>query len=172
MRFICKLRFVPRLRTPLFRWAFRGKFRAVPRLFRAPTARETSGTGAERPFRACSATRGARSAVPPEPLVPRPAEPTGAYNQGGNLLPSTFWSELPPLRGVGPPPGAWLVTNLVFRGSRHASWRVKHGICGTCRDSRKARNGRGMCMLCAARKAAESRGKPRKAAEGSGTRRA
>ena len=34
-----KLRFVPRLRTPLFRWAFRGKFRAVPRLFRAPTAR-------------------------------------------------------------------------------------------------------------------------------------
>ena len=73
-----KLRFVPRLRTPLFRWAFRGKFRAVPRLFRAPTARGTSGTGAERPFRACSATRGARSAVPPEPLVPRPAEQTGA----------------------------------------------------------------------------------------------
>ena len=73
-----KLRFVPRLRTPLFRWAFRGKFRAVPRLFRAPTARGTSGTGAGRPFRACSATRGARSAVPPEPLVPRPAEQTGA----------------------------------------------------------------------------------------------
>ena len=45
-----------------------------------------------------------------------------------------------------------------------ASWRAKHGSCGTCRDSRKARNGRGMCMLCAARKAGESRGRPRKAA--------
>ena len=53
-----------------------------------------------------------------------------------------------------------------------ASWRAKHGSCGTCRNSRKARNGRGMGMLCAARKAAESRGKPRKAAEGSGARRA
>ena len=31
--------FVPRLRACLFRGAFRGKFRAVPRLFRAPTAR-------------------------------------------------------------------------------------------------------------------------------------
>ena len=71
--------YVPRLSTPLFRGPFRGKFRGVPRLFRAPIARETSGTGAQRPFRACSATRGARSAVPPEPLVPRPAEQTDYF---------------------------------------------------------------------------------------------
>ena len=51
-----------------------------------------------------------------------------------------------------------------------ASWRAKHGSCGTCRDSRKGRNGPGLCMLCAARKAAEGRGRPRKAAEGRGTR--